>query len=133
MQLNFKLFDAFKEAAHKYDLEVKPGSGHHTIKLDNGRYIYCWTPINKMFSLYNYYENKEWDRALEHMRDNFDDFHLEFGGESIEDMNLICEAFCDINDSKLTSQDIIDILNIMKDDSKVEQRVMWNRLKYDLG
>jgi phytoene dehydrogenase-like protein len=130
MLLNFKLFKNFKEAARKCDLEVKPGSGYYTIKLPNGRYIYCWTPLNKMFSLYNYYEDKEWDRALKYMEDNFDDFHLEFGGDSIKEMNLVCEAFCDVNDKNLSVQEIVDFIETLKDDDKLEKRLVWKRIKY---
>jgi hypothetical protein len=132
MKLNFQLFDNFKEAARKCNLEVKPGSGYHTIKLSNGRYIFCWTPLNKMFSLYNYYENKEWDRALKHLKDNFSDFHLEFGGDDLEDMNLVCEAFMYEQSfhENMTVDQIINCIEILKDDEKLEKKLMWSRLQY---
>jgi phytoene dehydrogenase-like protein len=129
MKLNFELFENFKEAASKCDLEVKPGSGYHSIKLPNGRYIFCWTPLNKMFHLYNYYENKEWDRALNHLRDNFDDFHLEVGGDDIEDMNLVGECFWDVN-SDLSVDQIVNIIETLADDEKLNQKLVWNRIIY---
>jgi hypothetical protein len=133
MQLNFQLFNNFKEAAQKCNLEVKSGPGHYTIRLENGRYIYCWTPLNKMFALYNYYEKKEWDRALDYLKDNFDDFHLEFGGDTIEDMNVVCEAFITEGyDKNITVNKIIECIEILQDDEKLNQKLFWTRLKYDL-
>lgn len=134
MKLNFQLFYNFCEAARRCDLDVIPGSGYHTIKLPNGRYIFCWTPLNKMFELYNYYENKEWDRALDHLKNNFSDFHLEFGGDDIEDMNLVFEAFSYEGSfyADMTVDQIVNCIEIMKDDEKLEQKLIWTRLKYDL-
>jgi len=133
MKLNFQLFDNFCEAARKCNLEVIPGSGYHTIKLPNGRYIFCWTPLNKMFQLYKYYEKKEWDRALDHLKDNFSDFHLEFGGDDIEDMNLVFEAFSYEGSfyENMTVDQIVNCIEIMKNDEKLEQKLIWTRLKYD--
>jgi hypothetical protein len=132
MKLNFQLFDNFCEAARKCNLEVTPGKGHHTIKLPNGRYIFCWTPLNKMFQLYNYYEKKEWDRALKHLKDNFADFHLEIGGDSVEDMNIVNECFWDITYvDDITVGQIIDIIEILSDDEKLNKKLVWMRLKYD--
>jgi hypothetical protein len=132
MKLNFQLFDNFCEAAKKCNLDVIPGKGHHTIKLPNGRYIFCWTPLNKMFQLYNYYEKKEWDRALNHLKDNFADFHLEIGGDSVEDMNIVNECFWDITYvDDITVGQIIDIIEILSDDEKLNKKLVWMRLKYD--
>lgn len=133
MKLNFQLFDNFCEAAKRCNLEVMPGKGHHTIKLSNGRYIFCWTPLNKMWQLYNYYEKKEWDRALKHLKDNFSDFHLEVGGDSIEDMNIVTECFWDmtyVND--ITTEQIVNIIEILSDDVKLNKKLVWMRLKHDL-
>jgi len=133
MKLNFQLFDNFCEAAKKCNLEVMPGKGHHTIKLPNGRYIFCWTPLNKMFQLYNYYENKEWDRALKHLKDNFSDFHLEVGGDSIEDMNIVTECFWDVTYvDDITTDQIVNIIEILSDDVKLNKKLVWMRLKHDL-
>ena len=134
MTLNFKLFNNFKQAAEKCNMTVIPGPGYHSIKLANGRYIFCWTPLNKMFSLYNYYEDKQWDRALDHLKDNFSDFHLEIGGDTIEDMNVVCEAFCDFNgfNDDITVDEIVNVIDILSDDEKLNQKLMWVRLKYDL-
>lgn len=129
MELNFELFENFKEAARKCDLVVKPGPGYHSVKLSNGRYIFCWTPINKMFSLYNYYQNKEWDRALDHLRDNFADFHLEVGGDDIDDMILVGECFWDIK-SDLSVDQIVNIIETLADDEKLNQKLVWNRIIY---
>lgn len=133
MKLNFQLFDNFCEAAKRCDLDVIPGKGHHTIKLPNGRYIFCWTPLNKMFQLYNYYEKKEWDRAIKHLKDNFADFHLEFGGDSIEDMNLVCEAFMYEQSfhKDMSVDQLVECIEILQDDTKLEKKLVWTRLKYD--
>ena len=130
MQLNFQLFDNFKEAALRCDLEVIPGKGYHTIRLPNGRYIFCWTPLNKIWELFNYYEKQQWDRALNNLRDNFSDFHLEVGGDSIEDMNLVNEVFWRVffqND--ITADEIVEIINIMNDDEQFEKKLVWTRLQ----
>ena len=130
MQLNFQLFDNFKEAALRCDLEVIPGKGYHTIRLPNGRYIFCWTPLNKIWELFNYYEKQQWDRALKNLRDNFSDFHLEVGGDSIEDMNLVNEVFWRVffqND--ITADEIVEIINIMNDDEQFEKKLVWTRLQ----
>lgn len=82
-----------------------------------------------MFHLYNYYENKEWDRALNHLRDNFDDFHLEVGGDDIEDMNLVGECFWDVN-SDLSVDQIVNIIETLADDEKLNQKLVWNRIIY---
>jgi hypothetical protein len=133
MKLNFQLFDNFCEAAKRCNLEVMPGKGHHTIKLSNGRYIFCWTPLNKMWQLYNYYENKEWDRALKHLKDNFADFHLEVGGDSIEDMNIVTECFWDVTYvDDITTDQIVNIIEILSDDVKLNKKLVWMRLKHDL-
>ena len=133
MKLNFQLFDNFCEAAKRCNLEVMPGKGHHTIKLSNGRYIYCWTPLNKMWQLYNYYEKKEWDRALKHLKDNFSDFHLEVGGDSIEDMNIVTECFWDVTYvDDITTDQIVNIIEILSDDVKLNKKLVWMRLKHDL-
>ncbi len=132
MKLNFQLFDNFKEAALRCDLEVIPGKGYHTIRLPNGRYIFCWTPLNKIWELFNYYDKQQWDRALNNLRQNFHDFHLEFGGDTIEDMNVVCECFLEesYKNRDLTVDEIVNIINIMNDDKLVEQKLMWVRLKY---
>jgi hypothetical protein len=133
MKLNFQLFDNFKIAAEKCNLEVKPGKGHYTIKLKNGRYIYCWTPLNKMWELYNYYEDKEYDRALKYLKDNFSDFHLEFGGSNVEDMNLVFDALADLTwKDDITVDQIVDAIETLSDDEKLNQKLVWNRLKYNL-
>lgn len=133
MKLNFQLFDNFKEAAKKCNLEVKPGQGYYTIKLPNGRYIFCWTPLNKMFQLYNYYENSEWDRAIKYLKDNFADFHLEFGADSLADMNMVCEAFMYEQSfhKDMTVDQLVQCIEIMNDDKKLEQKLIWSRLKYE--
>lgn len=129
MKLNFELFENFKKAAKKSKLEVIPGSGYHSIKLSNGRYIFCWTPLNHMFQLYNYYENKEWDMALNHLLDNFSDFHLEVGGNDIDDMNLVTECFWDVK-SDLSVDQIVNIIETLADDEKLNQKLVWNRIIY---
>ena len=129
--LNFQLFENFKEAAKKSNLPVIPGQGHHTIKLSNGRYIYCWTPLNKMFQLYNYYEDKDWDRALKYLENNFSDFHLEVGGDSVEDMNIVTECFWDVCwDKDITVNQIIEIIEILSDDEKINKKLVWMRLTH---
>lgn len=134
MRLNFQLFDNFCEAAKRCNLPVVPGKGHHTIKLHNGRFIFCWTPLNKMWELYNYYEKQEWDRALDYLKDNFSDFHLEFGGDSIEDMNVVCEAFIDESSfhSNMTVDDIVSCIEVLNDDEKLQKKLVWTRLQYDI-
>jgi hypothetical protein len=130
MKLNFQLFDNFKEAALRCDLEVIPGKGYHTIRLPNGRYIFCWTPLNKIWELFNYYEKQQWDRALNNLRDNFSDFHLEVGGDSIEDMNLVNEVFWRVTfQNDITANEIVEIINIMNDDEKFEKKLFWTRLQ----
>ncbi len=129
MMLNFQLFENFKLAAKKSNLQVIPGQGHHTIKLSNGRYIYCWTPLNKMFELYNYYEDKQWNRALQYLEDNFSDFHLEVGGEDAEDMNMVNECFWDVTyDKDITVDQIVEIIDILSDDEKLNKKLIWMRL-----
>jgi hypothetical protein len=87
-----------------------------------------------MFQLYNYYEKKEWDMALNHLKDNFDDFHLEFGGDDLEDMVLVGEAFMYEQSfhKDMTVDQIVECIEILKDDSKLEQKLIWTRLKYDV-
>lgn len=131
MQLNYQLFENFKEAAYRCDLDVIPGKGYYTVRLPNGRYIFCWTPLNKIWGLINYYDKQDWDGALRNLKDNFSDFHLEFGGDSIEDMNLVCECFWQETYKKdITVDEIVDIINIMNDDNLLEQRLVWMRLTY---
>ena len=130
MQLNFQLFDNFKEAALRCDLEVIPGKGYHTIRLPNGRYIFCWTPLNKIWELFNYYEKQQWDRALKNLRDNFSDFHLEVGGDSVEDMNLVGEVFWKVTwQDDITADEIVEIINIMNDDEQFQKKLVWTRLQ----
>ena len=118
MKLNFQLFDNFKEAALRCDLEVIPGKGYHTIRLPNGRYIFCWTPLNKIWELFNYYEKQQWDRALNNLRQNFSDFHLEFGGDTIEDMNVVCECFLEESYKNRLKKVFIDALQWAKSDNR---------------
>ena len=133
MKLNFQLFDNFKEAAKRCNLDVIPGQGYYTIKLPNGRYIFCWTPLNKMWQLYNYYEKKEWDRAIKYLKDNFADFHLEFGGDDPYDMNLVCEAFMYEQSfhKDMSVDQLVECIDILQDDIKLEKKLVWTRLKYD--
>ena len=132
MQLNFQLFDNFKAAAEQCNLDVIPGKGYYTIRLHNGRYIFCWTPLNKIWGIHKYYEKGEWDRALNDLKDNFADFHLEFGGDTLEDMNAVCDCFWQQTYNRdITVSELVEIIEIMSDEDKFQKKLMWVRLQQD--
>jgi hypothetical protein len=74
---NYQLFENFKDAAAKLHLTVTPGWSYYKLNVPKGFNAYCWTPLNKMNQLLNYYPHNP-DRMLDHIRNNQDDFHLEF-------------------------------------------------------
>lgn len=129
--LNFQLFENFKEAARQCNIEVKSNESYYSIRLENKRYIFCWTPLNKLRGVIDDIEDKNYDQALNRLKDNFSDFHLEIGGNDVNDMNIVCEAFIAEQWNKdLTVNQIISIIETMKDDNKLQQKLMWSRLTY---
>jgi hypothetical protein len=131
MNLNYELFKNFKEAALQCNVEVIPGPHYYKIVFESGRYIYCWTPLNKLWSLVDdYYEDKQWDMALDFLKDNFSDFHLEVGNNrDLKDMNFISKFYCDFSSQQvvpskfsklspntLTVSKIAELINILQDE-----------------
>jgi hypothetical protein len=123
MKLNYELFKNFKEAALQCNVEVIAGPHYYKIVFESGRYIYCWTPLNKLWSLVdNYYEDKQWDMALDFLKDNFSDFHLEVGNNrDLKDMNFISKFYCNFSSQHkhthtLTVSQIAELINILKDE-----------------
>ena len=130
MKLNWQLFENFKQAAEQCGFEVKPGQSYYSVTLPNGRYIWCWTPLNKVWHLMNYYEGEEWDRALSHLKDNFSDFHLEIDSRGHQDDIMECfrkEAW----NPDLTVQDIVKIFEILQDDNRLERRRLLAKIEYE--
>jgi|LakMenEpi03Aug12_release.lakeMendotaPanAssembly.Ray.scaffolds.fasta_scaffold486510_2 hypothetical protein len=130
MKLNYELFKNFKEAALQCNVEVIAGPHCYKIVFESGRYIYCWTPLNKLWSLVdNYYEDKQWDMALDFLKDNFSDFHLEVGNNrDLKDMHFISKFYCDFSSQQvvpskfsklspntLTVSQIAELINILQD------------------
>lgn len=129
MKLNFQLFENFKQAAEQSGLEVVPGQSYYSINFPNGRYIYCWTPLNKMWHLLNYYEDQNWDRAIKHLKDNFSDFHLEIDSRGHQDG--IMECFYEESwNPDLTVQDLTKIFEILQDDNRLQYKRTLSAIKY---
>jgi hypothetical protein len=128
-KLNFQLFENFKAAAEQKGIEVKPGPSYYSIQFENGRYIYCWTPLNKMWHLMNYYEGKEWDRALDHLKNNFSDFHLEIDSRGHKEGVAECflrEAW----NPDITVDEIANIIEILQDDVRLERRRLLANIEF---
>ena len=130
MKLNWQLFENFKQAASQCGLEVKPGKSYYSITLPNGRYIWCWTPLNKMWSLAKYYDREQWDMALNHLKDNFSDFHLEIDSRGHQDGVAEC-FYKECWNPDLSIQDIVKILEILQDDDRLERRRLMSAIEYE--
>lgn len=129
MKPNFQLFNNFKQAAQECGFEVIPGKNYYAVNLPNKRYIWCWTPLNKMWDLMNYYDNKDWDRALNHLKNNFSDFHLEI--DSIGHCEDIMECFIkEISNPNITVKEIKNIFEILQDDQRLERRRLLSTIEY---
>lgn len=77
---NFALKDRFEMAAHKLGYELEHTWGYIKMKIpckDGRRFnCYLWTPLNKMEDL-THDGTRSPERALQYLRDNQDDFHIE--------------------------------------------------------
>jgi hypothetical protein len=120
---NFKLFEDFKQAAKELDIEVIPGHSYYSLKLPKkDRYAYCWTPLNKMSDLGHYEPNQ----ALDHIKYNQDDFHLEFDTYEYSVTMVFAEMF-HTNSDKNTIKAAIELL---LDDQALQRRSLLADLKY---
>ena len=74
---NWQLRDRYLEAARQLDYEVECNWSYYTMKIP-GDVVWCylWHPANKMRSLERD-GNRTPEIALNHMRDNQSDFHIE--------------------------------------------------------
>lgn len=126
--MNFDLFNNFKEAAKQCNLEVIAGQSFYRINIPNTkRYIFCWTPLNKLFMVEDQIEMKNWDEALEQFSEL--NFHLEI--DSYGHNERIMEAFIDVDTHNATIEQIVDVIHTLQNDEAIEKRRTWNLLKYD--
>ena len=120
---NFELFNNFKEAARQLNLEVESGWNYYSIKFDNKDiYAYCWTPLNKMRGLGELTP----DEALRHIKDNQDDFHLEFDTRNFSATMVFAEMFH--KDYSLPT--IKKALILLQDIDALQKRVFLTNIKY---
>ncbi len=123
---NFTLFENFKSAAHQMGLEVQDGRKFYSIVFPPGVntkiFARCWTPLNKMDRLHDLTP----DRALSHIKDNQDDFHLEFS-----DFNFKYDTiFHDLLKSTSTVDDIKHAIKVLMDPVLLDKYKMLADIKY---
>ena len=129
---NFKLYKDFCDAARELDIQLRSRDGG-CIYLElpndlNRRYwAMLWTPLNKL----NQIDHKEtWQRKLDHLKDNHEDFHLEFDTKEYE--NGSYWMFPEVNEkprADITKHDIKTCIERMLDTEHFEQNVVWARLR----
>jgi len=127
--MNFQLFKNFREAAKICNIPVTTHPGYYSISIPNtNRYIYCWTPLNKLPTVFDAMERNNTDEALQYLEE-WCNFHLEI--DSTGHMENVMEAFLDANTTNASVEEIIDIIKALQDDKKIEEKLIWIRLKYD--
>jgi hypothetical protein len=129
---NFKLYEDFCDAAKELDIELqsKDGGCIYLVLPDqlNSRYwAMLWTPLNKL----NQMDNKDtWQRKLDHLQYNHEDFHLEFDTKQYEHGSYW--MFPEVNSKPrkdITKQDIKDCIERMLDVDNFECNVTWAKLQ----
>jgi hypothetical protein len=126
--MNFELFKNFKEAAQRCNLEVIPGHNFYRIDIPNSKkYIFCWTPINKLFMVTDQLEMKNYDEALNEFSKL--NFHLEIDSHGHQEN--VMEAFIDVDSYNASVDEIVNVIKTLQNDEAIQKRLIWNRLKYD--
>lgn len=121
---NYQLFENFKQAAEELNINVRPGWNYYSLDLPNGEvYAYCWTPLNKMRGLGDLTP----DEALRHIKDNQDDFHLEFDKYGCSETGLV---FYNLLGKNSSVEDIKSAIKLLLDETSLEKHRFMNRIKY---
>ena len=124
---NWTLWDNFVSAAEELELELysKDGGCVYIEVPENIRkkfYVMCWTPLNKLYGVARERASSSsldhWQMRLKDLRQNHDDFHLEFGAKDYQDGSMFWFPNLYRNASK---QDIINAINIMMDTENFEK------------
>jgi hypothetical protein len=127
MPYNWTLWDNFVSAAEELGLELysKDGGCVYIEVPENIRqkfYVMCWTPLNKLYGVARERASSNlldhWQMRLKDLKQNHDDFHLEFGAKDYEDGSMFWFPNLSRNASK---QDIINAVNIMMDTENFEK------------
>jgi hypothetical protein len=130
---NFKLYDAFCDAARELDIAVTCPNDGSCIYLDLPNnlnqtfWAMLWTPLNKLKMVR---DDKDWQHKLDTLRNNHADFHLEFCTKETEHGNY--SFFPEINNkaqSQVTKQDIKTCIERILDQEHFDQHVLVARLK----
>lgn len=124
---NWKLWDNFVGAAEELGLELHSQDGGCVYievpkNIQEKFYIMCWTPLNKLYSVARERASSNildhWKMRLKDLRQNHDDFHLEFGAKDCENGSMF---WFPTLDSTATKQDIVNAVNIMMDTENFEK------------
>lgn len=134
---NFNLYYAWRDAALELGLELKSKDGGCIYMVDPltdtpiGKegsadqhfFFMLWTPLNKLRLVFD--ERKDWQMALDTLKDNIDDFHIEASKYHCDDDSHYA-WFPEINEKPsqdITKDDIIKCVNRIRNTQRhgVEQ------------
>jgi hypothetical protein len=121
MRINWQLWDNFVAAAQECDIQLDttdPGCVRLILSepVQSRFYAQCWTPFNKLPLVL---EQSTFDLQLKCLRDNVEDFHLEFGARLYQDGGMCW--FPRVLDSRVTRQEIVDAIVCMQDTKNFEK------------
>lgn len=128
---NYQLFENYLAAADQLKLPVKDGYNYFLIDFpwsenytNTDLFAYCWTPLNKMLFLSELTPRE----ALDHIRDNQSDFHLEFWSQHNDESSYV---FSHMLRHTPSIEQIVLALEILMDPKRLDQHCMISKMKYD--
>lgn len=137
MAYNWQLWDNFEAAARELGLELRSKDGG-CVYMDVPKdirdkfYIMCWTPLNKLHGVMKDYRKGSrldtWQHRLKDLRQNHEDFHLEFGAQRSNDGSMYWFPNFGIGNTP-SKDDIVKAVQIMMDRDRFEQYRMMALLR----
>ena len=138
MSYNWQLWDNFEAAAKELDLELDSQNGgcvYMAVPEDIRRkfYVMCWTPLNKLQGVMKEYPKDNilgtWPNRLKDLRQNHQDFHLEFGAKSYQDGSMYWFPEFGIGHPTPSKDKIVRAVQIMMDRDNFEKYKMMALLR----
>lgn len=132
MTYNWQLWDNFVAAAQELELELVSKDGG-CVYMDVPKdirdkfYVMCWTPLNKLRGVMK--DHKEgsilgtWQHRLMDLRQNYEDFHLEFGAKWNEDGGTFWFPHLGIGCPTPSKDDIVKAVQMMLDRDNFDKYV----------
>lgn len=121
---NWELFENFKEAVSVSGLTLKKNDSYYSVEIPNTkRYIYCWTPMNKMQWFASEIESGEYDQALDSIKQNIQDFRLEIDSRDTKE-DVASAYYREGGRRTLTVDEILNIIQELQDDRIVASKIL---------